>query len=125
MATSPNAVGWFEIYVHDLDRARTFYEATFAVRLQAIPGPGIRMLAFPAKPGAAGAPGALVHFEGKRPGDGGTVVYFSCEDCAVEAARAAGHGGRVLKPKFPIGAHGFVALVHDSEGNLIGLHSAR
>jgi predicted enzyme related to lactoylglutathione lyase len=125
MAPSRNVVGWFEIYVQDLDRARAFYEATFAVRLQEIPGPGIRMLAFPAAPGAAGSPGALVRFEGKPPGDGGTVVYFSCEDCAVEAGRAAGLGGRVLKPKFPIGAHGFVALVHDSEGNLIGLHSGR
>lgn len=123
MNPSRNPVGWFEIYVHDLDRARAFYEATFDLRLTELPGLGIRMLTFPAGPGLPGCPGALVRYEGKPPGDGGTVVYFSCADCAVEAGRAERHGGRVLKPKFPIGAHGFVALVHDSEGNLIGLHS--
>lgn len=32
-------------------------------------------------------------------------------------------GGRVLKPKSAIGDYGFIALVHDTEGNLIGLHS--
>ena len=28
-----NAVGWFEIYVKDMDRARKFYEAVFGVKL--------------------------------------------------------------------------------------------
>jgi hypothetical protein len=41
----------------------------------------------------------------------------------VEAARAAEHGGRVVQKKMPIGEYGFIALVNDSEGNLIGLHS--
>ena len=29
-----NMVGWFEIPVTDLDRARTFYEAVFGVAIQ-------------------------------------------------------------------------------------------
>lgn len=53
------------------------------------------------------------------------IVYFNCEDCAVEESRVAAAGGRVFKPKFSIGQYGFVALVHDTEGNLIGLHSLR
>jgi len=41
----------------------------------------------------------------------------------LSAARAAEAGGQVLKPKMPITPYGFIALVKDSEGNLIGLHS--
>jgi predicted enzyme related to lactoylglutathione lyase len=47
-----------------------------------------------------------------------------CEDCAVEAARVAENGGRIDKPKFSIGQYGFISLVYDCEGNMIGLHSA-
>jgi predicted enzyme related to lactoylglutathione lyase len=60
---------------------------------------------------------------GKDSGIGGTIVYFSCVDCSVEAARAAQNGGGILRPKFPIGQYGFISLVNDTEGNLIGLHS--
>jgi predicted enzyme related to lactoylglutathione lyase len=72
-----------------------------------------------------GSPGALIKIEGCPSGPGGTLIYFSCEDCAVEEARAVSAGGRVFKPKFSIGPYGFIALVFDSEGNLIGLHSRK
>jgi len=42
-----------------------------------------------------------------------------------EISRVAAEGGRVFKPKFSIGQYGFVAQLHDTEGNLIGLHSLR
>jgi hypothetical protein len=61
--------------------------------------------------------------QGVTPGANGTLVYFSCEDCALEAARAAEHGGRVVQEKMAIGEYGFIALVNDTEGNMIGLHS--
>lgn len=72
-----------------------------------------------------GSAGALVKVDGVPSGGNSTVVYFRCEDCAVEAARAAASGGKIVKPKFAIGPYGFVALVHDSEGTLIGLHSMK
>ncbi|MGK0185337.1 MAG: hypothetical protein ACI9R3_001113 [Verrucomicrobiales bacterium] len=50
---------------------------------------------------------------------------FSCEDCAVEEARVAPAGGNVCKPKFAIGEFGFISLVSDTEGNMIGLHSLK
>jgi predicted enzyme related to lactoylglutathione lyase len=120
-----NPVGWFEIYVQDLARARAFYEATFPVKLEPLPSPGIQMLAFPFNPEHPGAGGALVKYEGKDSGDGGTLVYFSCDDCAVEAARAVRHGGQSFKEKFSIGPYGFIALLFDTEGNMIGLHSLK
>jgi uncharacterized protein len=41
----------------------------------------------------------------------------------VEAARAVANGGRIFKDKFSIGQYGHIALVEDTEGNVIGLHS--
>lgn len=125
MKNTRNPVGWFEIYVQDMKRAQSFYEKTFLVELKALPSPVIQMLAFPGRPEAYGCPGSLVKCEGKDSGGGGTLVYFSCEDCAVESARAAKNGGQIFKEKFSIGEYGFIALVHDTEGNMIGLHSMK
>lgn len=123
MNTERNPVGWFEIYVQDMPRARAFYEATFELKLQPLEAPNVELLAFPMNHQAPGCPGALVKMEGKDSGVGGTLIYFSCMDCAVEASRAAQNGGSVLREKFSIGEYGHIALVHDTEGNLIGLHS--
>lgn len=118
-----NAVGWFEIYVDDMDRARRFYEAVFAIEMESLPAPGVEMRGFRWRPERPGAAGALIKMAGCPPGRGGTLVYFSCADCSVEASRAAAHGGSVAKEKFSIGPHGFIALINDTEGNLVGLHS--
>lgn len=126
-----NPVVHFEIYVHDMARARAFYEAVFQTRLQPMANPTpetpMEMWAFPmdGETGMTryGSGGMLVRMDGSAPGVGGTMVYFGCEDCAVEAARAAAHGGSVVQPKTGIGEHGWCAVVRDSEGNLIGLHS--
>jgi predicted enzyme related to lactoylglutathione lyase len=83
------------------------------------------MWAFPMEEGAAGAAGALASMNGQQPGGNGTVVYFTCADCAVEAKRAPTHGGKIIKEKYSIGEYGFVALVADPEGNVVGLHSTK
>ena len=119
-----NPVGWFEIYVQDMARAKAFYEAVFGVQLTRLEGsPDLEMWAFPMQQEGYGATGALVRMTGFQSGDNSVLVYFSCADCAVEAAKVAEAGGRIHKPKFSIGPHGFIALVTDSEGNMIGLHS--
>jgi predicted enzyme related to lactoylglutathione lyase len=81
------------------------------------------MWSFPMAMDKVGAGGALVKMDGVPSGGSGTIVYFSCADCAVEAARAVAQGGRVMREKMSIGEYGFVALVVDTEGTLIGLHS--
>lgn len=118
-----NPVGWFEIYVQQMPRAKAFYEHVFKLQLSPLEMPGVEMLMFPMDPNAAGAPGALIKMEGFPSGGNSVLVYFSCQDCAVEAQRAADNGGHVFKSKFSIGEHGFIALVTDTEGNMIGLHS--
>ena len=119
-----NVVGWVEIYVQDMPRARHFYETVFQTTLQKLEGTPVEMYAFPLLDHAHGAPGALVYKPDCPPVQGiGTLVYFTCVDCAVEAARAAAHGGQIVRPKFSIGPYGYITFIADTEGNTIGLHS--
>lgn len=120
-----NPVVWFEIYVQDMRRAKTFYEAMLGISLRNLesPTPGMEMWAFPWDEKATGTTGALVKMEGCPSGGRGTLVYFACADCGLVAKKAAESGGRIFKDKFSIGQHGFIALVTDTEGNMIGLHS--
>ena len=125
-----NPVGWFEIYVEDMERAQRFYEALLGIRMQEIDSPegddsDLDMLAFPSQRSASGASGALVKMPDYLAGAGGTIVYFACEDCAEQARLAEAHGGQIIKKKYSIAPYGFAAMVQDTEDNLIGLHSMR
>lgn len=118
-----NPVGWFEIYVQDMSRARSFYEQVLGLTLQPLDMPDIEMLAFPMDSESTGSGGALIKVPGVPSGPGGTMVYFSCVDCAVEAERAASNGGSVERSKMQVGEYGFVAIIRDPDGNMLGLHS--
>lgn len=123
-----NPVGWFEIYVKDVARARTFYEGVLGVKLAALESPDSSvsaMWAFPMEKDAPGATGALVSMQGQQPSGNGTIIYFTCADCAVEAKRVPANGGKIMKDKFAIGQYGFIALASDLDGNVIGLHSMK
>ncbi|HLO68886.1 MAG TPA: VOC family protein [Holophaga sp.] len=118
-----NPICWFEIYVQDMERARAFYEGVLGVKLEPLPGGMPDYFTFPSDMAAPGTSGAICRMDGVPSGGGGTLVYFSCEDVAVEAARVEAHGGKIFKPKFSIGEFGFIALAVDPDGNMIGLHS--
>jgi uncharacterized protein len=120
-----NPVGWFEIYVQDMNRAKAFYETVFATKLEQLPSTELEMWVFGMDNNSYGAPGALVKMDGCTSGGGGTLVYFSCEDCEIEESRVSAAGGIVVKTKFSIGQYGFIALVLDTEKNMIGLHSMK
>ncbi|MDO6479231.1 VOC family protein [Shimia thalassica] len=123
--TKMNAVGWFDIYVDNMDRAVAFYEAMLETKLEPIIDPTgeSQMMSFPAEMSAYGAGGALTKTPHAGPGVGGTIVYFMVEDCAVQQQRAQEAGGTVIRPKFSIGEFGWVLLCQDTEGNMIGFNS--
>lgn len=125
--TKMNAVGWFDIYVEDLERAVSFYETVLGSKLEPMGDPTgeSRMMSFPADMSAYGAAGALTKSPHAGPGVGGTIVYFMAEDCAVQQARVDAAGGSVVRPKFSIGAFGFVTLCMDTEGNMFGINSLK
>ena len=123
-----NMVGWFEIYVDDIEKGKEFYQKVFQTELQQLsnPGidstPGLEMWSFPQNFETYGASGAICKMEGVKPGGMGTLVYFSCDDCAVEESRVAEAGGKVMKSKLSLGENGFMSMCMDPAGNMIGLH---
>jgi len=123
-----NPVGWFEIYVDEMQRAKGFYEAMLGLTLEVLEDPtdsGTEMLMFPANMEGYGATGALVKMEGMSAGGNGTMIYFSCDDCSIEESRVEDAGGSIQQSKFSIGEFGFCTLAMDSEGNMFGLHSEK
>lgn len=121
---NPNPFRWIEIYVQDMERALQFYRAVFQRDLQKLDVEH-EMYTFPMSQESSGASGALIKIEGMPSGWGGIVPYFGSNDCAIEVERARQAGGIVKMPKRSIGAHGFIAHILDSEGNLIGIHSVQ
>jgi hypothetical protein len=108
-----------------MERARGFYEKTLQAKLQRLNTGDLEYWAFPPPGAAMGTSGALVKVPGVPSGGNSTLVYFECEDCAVEGARVVAAGGQLRREKISIGEYGFVVLALDTEGNVFGLHSMK
>jgi uncharacterized protein len=68
--------------------------------------------------------GCLIQADGEPPSDHGPLLYFDVDGRLEEAVGAAiEQGGQVVKPPHAIGPFGHRAIVLDSEGNRIALHS--
>lgn len=122
-----NPVGWFEIPVLNMDRAISFYETVFQMELEKHQMGPLEMAWFPMLEGKMGSPGSLVKNEDHyKPSENGPLVYFTAHsgDLQNELSRVETAGGKILMPKKEISeGYGFMALVLDSEGNRIALHS--
>jgi len=118
-----NPVNWFEIATNDLERAKEFYATVFEREFQLIEMPGSKMYMFAGDSEGRGAMGALIESEQHKPSPDGTIIYFDCDDLAVETAKVEKAGGKLILPKMSIGEFGFVAQCIDTEGNRIGFHS--
>jgi predicted enzyme related to lactoylglutathione lyase len=84
----------------------------------------MRYATFPADGQEGAVSGALVKMDAAKSGIGGTLVYFDSDDISRELSRVEAAGGKILRPKQAVGAFGYIALIEDTEGNLIGLRSA-
>jgi len=125
-----NMIDWFEIYTSDFNRAKKFYTEVFKCKLTDLPMQSDRhsqmdYALFPGDEKGAGAGGALVKIDQAKPGNGGTLVYFASEEINAELGRVEAAGGKIIRPKLAIGEFGFIALIEDTEGNMIGLHSMK
>ena len=124
MSAVMNPVTWFEIYVDDLPRAKIFYESVFNYSLIPEKTDGsFEAYRYPGSMPGNGAMGALMKHPMRKPSQEGTMIYFHCGNCAIQSDLAIKNGGRVFRPKSSIGADGFIAIIGDTEGNAIGLHS--
>ncbi len=130
MATqTKNPFTWIEIYVEDMKRAQKFYETVLQIKMIPMDAPGessdLEMLSFPWDENEINISGALCKSSDMEPGIGGTLVYFTCDDCAVETSRVEQAGGQVLQTKFQIGEYGYCSVAMDTEGNSIGFFSMK
>ena len=118
-----SVINWFDIPATNLERAVKFYEATLGIKLIEENMLGARMAIFPAKPGEA--TGAIMAREGVTPGTTGSTIYLKAgNDLSAALSRVEAAGGKVVFPKtFIKEGFGYFAIVIDSEGNSIGLHS--
>ena len=124
-ATQPprHQIVWFDIPVRDIDRAMRFYAAVLGVELKREQaGPGMAMAMLPHTDGFVG--GCLLHNADARPSESGPLLYLNTNGRLDEAVYAVEKlGGKVLSPTHSIAPFGFRAIVIDSEGNRIALHS--
>lgn len=121
--TNSNSVGWFDLNVANLDRAKKFYETVFNVKLTDLPIEWGRQSFFPFNPESQNISGALVEKADFIASGNNTVIYFETEDCVSEEQRIAQAGGKVVQPKLHIGEFGYISIFIDTEGNTVGLHS--
>ncbi|QGY46647.1 VOC family protein [Maribellus comscasis] len=124
-----NAVGWFEIPVNNMERAMSFYERILDLKLQRnMMGP-LDMAWFPWTEEGTGSPGSLVkHPEFYVPSADGVLIYLTAHsgDLKNELAKVEPAGGKVIQKKTKISdEYGFMALILDSEGNRVALHSRK
>lgn len=118
-----NAVNWFELFTADFDRALSFYNTILDCQLTYIDGPESRMGMFPHAEGA-GIGGCISSIGSGKPGPGGTMVYLNVDgDLDGVLSRVEAAGGKVVKGRFAIPPHGFIGIIEDTEGNVVGLHS--
>ncbi len=121
-----NAISWFEIGTTDLERATKFYETIFNVKLNVLDMPNIKMRMFPIDD-MMGVSGALVDSGGfhKPSSTDGPLIYLNANpDLQQVLDKVEAAGGRIMVPKTEISPeYGFMAVIFDTEGNRIGLHS--
>jgi predicted enzyme related to lactoylglutathione lyase len=122
-----NAISWFEIPTSDLDRATKFYESVLDVKFIPLELDSAKLSMFPIDD-MNGVGGALVEgSEGNKPSlTQGTLIYLNANpNLQVFLDRVENAGGKILEPKISISPeYGFMAVMQDTEGNRIGLHSS-
>jgi len=122
-----NAISWFEIPATDLTRAQKFYETIFGITLNPLDLPNIKMRLFPIDDMITGVSGAIVDSGGfhKPSATDGPLIYLNGNpDLQLVLDKVETAGGKIMVPKTEISPeYGCMAVIIDTEGNRIGLHS--
>ena len=121
MNSDHNRAVWFDIPVADLDRAAAFYRTVLKIDVQKQEFDGFAFCFFEHDQGNGGC---LIPNSAEISSTGGILVYMNVNRRIRDAVNQVEKcGGKTLKPIHAIGPHGFRAIVVDSEGNRIALHS--
>ena len=117
-------LNWFEIPVTDMQRAVSFYEAVFGIKIGVQDFGGV-LMGFFSRPSNVEVPsGALMKYESYIPSQEGALLYFFADDITGCLERISTAGGTIVQNKTQISEeHGFMGVFIDSEGNRVALHS--
>ena len=116
-----NRAVWFDIPVADLQRANDFYAAVLACGVEVFDAGGVQASFLEHDEGNGGC---LVPKPEDISSDKGLLVYLNVDGRIREASRLVSErGGQIVEDVHSIGPHGFRAVVLDSEGNRVALHS--
>jgi predicted enzyme related to lactoylglutathione lyase len=122
-----NAISWFEIPTTDLDRAQKFYETIFATSLIPLDLQNLRMRMFPIENQMSGIGGALCYNKDfyKPSSTDGPLIYLNGNpDVQNVLDKVEAAGGKIMVPKTQVSPeYGYMAVIIDTEGNRIALHS--
>lgn len=121
-----NAVNWFEIPSADFERAVKFYSAMYDTSLTiSEEEDGLMKMCILPHEYQGGVGGCIIHHEKYQPGSSGTLVYLNAgDDVTPMVERAVQAGGSIILPKMKLPKDlGHIAIISDSEGNSVGLHS--
>lgn len=123
MSKNASPISWFQIPAADFPRAVKFYSTLLQKELREETMLGDRMGIFPYADGAVG--GAVTEAPYLKPSLDGNNVFLLVEGELDEVlARAEKAGGHVMTPKTPLAPDlGHIAVICDTEGNRVGLHS--
>jgi hypothetical protein len=118
-----HTIVWTDIPIINLARAIKFYSAVLGVKIKKEKYPGMEFGLLPHAD--KNVSGCLCKTDENKPSLHGPLIYLNVEGRLDAAIKAAKKGGKVLKEKHAIGPYGFRAVIVDSEGNRIALHSSK
>jgi uncharacterized protein len=125
MEMQHHAISWVEIPVTDFERARRFYGKIYDFDMPEMAMGNNRMgfLLFDQDKGGIGA--AIVFGAEYKPSKFGAKVYLNAgADVNVILTRIISAGGKIVTEKTLVApGMGFYAVIEDTEGNEIRLHS--
>lgn len=121
--STPNVISWFEIPVRDMTRAIGFYNSILELQMTEQEFLGHPMAFFPHDDGNVS--GALVREPNREPSQGGVRIYLNTgDDLTATLNRVVSAGGATIEGKTLIAPQiGYYAVIRDTEGNLVALHS--
>jgi predicted enzyme related to lactoylglutathione lyase len=121
---SQNTFCWVDVPVTNLDRAIRFYSAVLGGEVKKESFGEMNFGLLPHY--ESNVSGCLVAGKEFLPSQSGPMVYFSVEGRLDDAiAQVNLNGGKILQKKCQIGPHGYRAIILDSEGNRVALHSVK
>lgn len=120
-----NAITWFDIPASNFERALKFYSEILGSPLRVDDYLGERLAYFPMDPKGSVGGDLVPPSQYNQPSKTGTRVYLSVESVDDVLVRVKKAGGKVVQTKYSIGEPGFIAIIEDSEGNVVGLNSLK